>query len=141
MAPWGMKWNAIHHDLHLSVLAGVGGVLAVVLATPHPAAHRILHLRSREREDWKRDDAKEEKLAEELFHFQRMPLAHSGGHFTLFTAAVREIALRGGVRTVLEGVGTRRDQRYRGEPPPGGLQHIYVDSLSRGPSHCMLHLK
>lgn len=130
MAPWGMKWNAIHHDLHLSVLAGVGGVLAVVLATPHPAAHCILHLRSREREDWKRDDAKEEKLAEELFHFQRMPLAHSGGHFTLFTAAVREIALRGGVRTVLECVGTRRDQRYRGEPPPGGLQHIYVDSAA-----------
>lgn len=120
-----MKWNAIHHDLHLSVLAGVGGVLAVVLATPHPAAHRILHLRSRER-----DDAKEEKLAEELFHFiifkaQRMRLAHSGGHFTLFTAAVREIALRDGVRTVLECVGARRDQRYRGEPP-------------RGPSHCLL---
>lgn len=44
MAAWGMKWNAIHHDLHLSVLAGVGGVLAVILATPHPAAHRILHL-------------------------------------------------------------------------------------------------
>lgn len=130
MASWGMKWNAIHHDLHLSVLAGVGGVLAVVLATPHPAAHRILHLRSREREDGKRDDAKEEKLAEELFHFiifkaQRMRLAHSGGHFTLFTAELREIALRDGVRTVLECVGTRRDQRYRGEPP-------------RGPSHCLL---
>lgn len=44
MAAWGMEWNAIHHDLHLSVLAGVGGVLAVVLAAPHPAAHRILHL-------------------------------------------------------------------------------------------------
>lgn len=73
-----MKWNAIHHDLHLSVLAGVWGVFAVVFASPHPAAHRILHLemRNRRREaggkrevleaggvmkkkNWKRDDAKE----------------------------------------------------------------------------------
>lgn len=49
-----------------------------------------------------------------------MRLAHSRGHFTLFTAAEREIAPRDGVRTVLECVGTRRDQRHRGEPHPGG---------------------
>lgn len=42
-----MRWNAIHHDLHLSVLAGVGGVLAVVLAAAHPTAHGVLHLRPR----------------------------------------------------------------------------------------------
>lgn len=42
-----MKWNAIHHDLHLSVLAGVRGVLAVVLAPAHPTAHGVLHLRPR----------------------------------------------------------------------------------------------
>lgn len=40
----GMEWNAIHHDLHLSVLAGVWRVFAVVLAAPHPTAHRVLHL-------------------------------------------------------------------------------------------------
>lgn len=42
-----MEWNAIHHDLHLSVLAGVGGVLAVVLAAAHPTAHGVLNLRPR----------------------------------------------------------------------------------------------
>lgn len=67
MASWGVKWNAIHHDLHLSILAGVGGVFAVVLATSHPAAHSVLHLRNRQRGDWQRDDAKEEKLAEGTF--------------------------------------------------------------------------
>lgn len=41
----GMKWNAIHHDLHLSVLAGVWGVFAVVFTSPHPTAHRVLHLK------------------------------------------------------------------------------------------------
>lgn len=69
-----MKWNAIHHDLHLSVLAGVGGVLAVILATPHPAAHRVLHLRAgrgrRGREgDWKRDDANGEEVSRGTFPF------------------------------------------------------------------------
>lgn len=74
-----MKWNAIHHDLHLSVLAGVWGVFTVVFASPHPAAHRILHLEMRngrreaegkkggvggrrgdeKKKNWKRDDAKE----------------------------------------------------------------------------------
>lgn len=89
MAAWGMKWNAIHHDLHLSVLAGVGGVLAVVLATPHPATHRILHLGDgggEGRGDWKRDDAKEEKSAKELFHLfsfkaWRVQLARWGTFF------------------------------------------------------------
>lgn len=40
-----MEWNAIHHDLHLAVLAGVRRVFTVVFAATHPAAHCILHLR------------------------------------------------------------------------------------------------
>lgn len=40
----GMKWNAIHHNLHLSILAGVWRVFAVVFASPHATTHRILHL-------------------------------------------------------------------------------------------------
>lgn len=39
-----MKWNAIHHDLHLAVLAGVWRVFTVVFTATHPAAHCILHL-------------------------------------------------------------------------------------------------
>lgn len=42
-----MKWNAIHHDLHLAVLAGVGRVFAIVLAAAHATAHCVLHLRPR----------------------------------------------------------------------------------------------
>lgn len=72
-----MKWNAIHHDLHLSILAGVWRVFAVIFASSHSTAHCILHLKGTQGEKntgmtscrggkrW-RGNAKENTLVEEL---------------------------------------------------------------------------